>query len=144
MKFLLNFLIDVTVWAILLMKLSGFGGITIQNLCKVIPALLWLCIILHLFGIIVVLLFEVLEGDFPKDIKKDVIEFIEKFPDKDSKIKKIYNKITDFGVVVLFALNGFVGCLLLFIFNNFLQGVLKNAIQKAKRIIGVNKLQEKK
>lgn len=137
---IINSMIDLAIFSLLLINLS-WGGVYTQNLCKLIPIFLWICFIMHLFTDVVLTAARVTDN---KELKsqiltsKEMIQYIRKFPDKDSKIKKTYNFITDFITIVLFALNGFLGCVVLFILNNFFVGLCKSEIRELKKGIILN------
>lgn len=135
---ILNFAIDVIVWTILIMNLCGFGGEITQNLCRTIPAFLWMFLIWHTFCSLCMSLDKIAEREMTKKMPQEIKEQLRKIPDKDSALKKYYNMATDLGVIVLFALNGFAGCIVLFVLNWFFASICKKQVRELKEDICKN------
>lgn len=135
---ILNFAIDVAVWTALIMNLYGFGGEITQNLCRTIPAFLCLFLMWHAFCSLCLSLDKVAEREITKKMPQEAKEQLRKIPDKDSALKKNYNTATDLGIIVLFALNGFAGCIVLFALNWLFASTCKKQVRELKEDIFKN------
>lgn len=132
---ILNFATDVAIWTALIMNLCGLGGEIPQNLCRTIPAFLCLFLMWHAFCSLCLSLDKASEREITKKIPQEIKEQLRKIPDKDSVLRKNYNTATDLGVIVLFALNGFAGCIVLFVLNWLFASTCKKQVRELKEDI---------
>ena len=135
-KFLLDFGIDIIIQGSLISYyFMNNHNFILENVIKFIPVFLFLIILLQLLVFIVVTAiryanenkdFETLLSSNKNECKKALLELdIDK-----SKIRKIYDKITDISLSILLILTGHPFCFIMFIVNKIIFALSKNMAKK--------------
>lgn len=131
-KFLLDFGIDIIIQgSLILYYFMNNHNFIIENIIKFIPIFLFLIILLQLLVFIVVTAiryanenkdFETLLSSNKNECKKALLELdINK-----SRLRKVYDKITDISLSILLILTGHPFCFIMFIVNKIIFALSKN------------------
>lgn len=126
---IINFIFDVIIGSILILNLMNFNGEILHNLTAALPIFLSWCILVNFTAMFTPYLYVYMDESKKQEFKK----LLQKYKSNHGKIYKIYHVLTDLIFMLLFVLNGFLGCLILFALMNFLKECAKENLTKLQR-----------